>query len=495
MSTTPSTTPTKSPVFLGVQMTPKAACIAAVTDDGNILTEVTSPYATAQLPNPKGIFEQDPNVWWEAVRLGIGHTLGKLRQCVASSSQLKAISVCGQPGDLVILDRSLRVFRPAILAVDARAADQIIPLNRLGKEHRTKLGLTFQPTDPLAKMVWIKEHEPDLYDNAVFCHQVDYIVMMLTSLPPVTEYSLAALTGCDSIAEAWPDWIDYDMHLGVRERLPVLRPQGTPVGNVSKAASAACGLPLSMQVVLGTTSSTAGFLSSGARKVGDCYTSLDENMTIHGISTHMVPHPQVFASRLPGRRWYYSTKCVAGAAWMNAWFDEETRKNIMPQAEASLPTEYIAYPNVTGGETFPFNSSTAEGFITPATDNHIVQFAACLQGTALFERLCYRKLQKLMELSSNGDVYAGGPWNRYDFWMQCRADILSRTLRRMHATNGVTFGAAMLAAAGSHFPDLEKTSQTMVRIDKSFYPDSEKQEAYNECFQTFLEMMEQQGYA
>ncbi|MGL4942533.1 MAG: FGGY family carbohydrate kinase [Thermoguttaceae bacterium] len=489
-----SSTPTKLPVFLGVEMTPTGANIAAVTEAGEILAEVVAPYTSIQIGNSKTVREQDPQVWWDAVRMGLGQMIGKLRTLVASAAQLKAVCVCGVPGDILILDRNRSPLRPAILAADARAVDQIVSLSYIGQEHRRKLGTTFHPTDPLAKIAWIKENEPDLYDNAIFCHQADYIAMMLTSGSLVTEYSLATLTGCDSITEAWPDWIDYEMHLGVRERLPSLKPLGTQIGPVSKQASGLTGLPPSVVVILGASADTAGFLSSGVKKIGDCHTVIDKHISIHGISTKMQTHNQIQWYRLPGQRWYFATRCVTGAEWASVWFNEETTRAIRAKAEEALPTEYIAYPNVTGGETFPFTSNTAEGFITPATDNHAVQFAACLQGTAFFERLCYRRLQKIVDLPASGaDIYTSGVLSRDDFWMQCRADVTARTNRRMQATNGVTFGAAIIAASHHHH-GIDKASAAMVHIDRSFYPDTAKHALYNEHFQTFVDMMEQQGY-
>lgn len=489
-----SSTPITSPVFLGVQMTPSGVNIAAVSEEGEILAEVSSPYTSIQIGNSRTVHEQDPTVWWNAVRMGLGQMIGKLRTLITGAAQLKAICISGTPGDLVILDRRYEPIRPAILASDARGVDQIVPLSYVGQEHRRKLGMVFQPTDPLAKIVWIKENEPDLYDNAIFCHQVDYIVRMLTGAPLVTEYSLATLTGCDPVAEHWPDWIDYEMHLGVRERLPVLKPLGTPIGTIARQVSSTTGLPTTMIVVLGSSADTAAFLSSGAKKIGDCHTILDDRIAIHGICMKMATHPQILWYRLPGQRWYFATRCATGTEWVRAWFNDETRQSAREQVAENLPTDYIAYPNVAGGETFPFFSTVAEGFITPATANHAVQYAACLQGTAFFELLCYRKLQKIVDLPPSGsDVYTSGPWSRDDFWMQCRADVTARTNRRMQATNGVTFGAAMIAAA-HHHRGLDKASSAMIHIDHSFYPDTEKHAIYIEHFEGFVSMMEQQGY-
>lgn len=493
-----SESPTTAAVFIGVHLDADRVHVSAITEDGSLLAESSSAYTATVQPNAiKEHLELDPEIWWNATRLALGHLVSQIRGKVASPSQLKAVSVCGNPGDLVILDRNGNPLVAAILAQDARATDQVRSLNFHGQEHCELMGFQFKASDPLTKIAWIKENLPELYENAFFVHQADFVVGRLKGRPDVTEFSLAMKTGSDLLEETWPDWLDYDMHLGVRERLPRLVPLGEKVGTVSSKASSATGLPTGMAVVMGTTAATASFLASGAKQPGDFYTVLGSGMTINGISPKMIrdPHGLIRIFKLPGRIWFFAVESRTGAEWVNVWFTEGSFAELEIAAQKLLPTEYLAYPNVKKGETFPFNASSAEGFISPATDNRIVQFASCLQGTAMFERYCYQKLNHLAEIKeSQGDIYSGGPWSGSDSWMQCRADVTGRVNRRMTGRGGAAFGAAMMAAMGGFYGSLEEAAEAMIKTESVFFPDPERVTRYNELYQSFRDLMEEQGY-
>ncbi|MDR1140362.1 MAG: hypothetical protein LBL62_01630 [Planctomycetaceae bacterium] len=490
--------PTHDAVFIGVHLAADSTHVSAVTEHGTILAETKSAYTATSSPNTvKGQLELNPEIWWDATRLALGQMVNQLRTKVAAPNQLKAISVCSDPGAVLTVNRKGNPLLPAILAEDTRGIDYAKSLNYHGQEHCAKMGFQFQAVSPLAKIAWIKENQPELYENACFVHQTDYIIGKLKGIPDVTEYSLAMKTGCDMIDECWPDWLDYDMHLGVRERLPRLVPLGEKVGTISQNASSSTGLPVGMTVIMGTTSATAQFLASGARKLGDFNTVFHNGTTISGISPKMIhdSQGQIQIFKLLDHAWFFSVESKTGAEWINDWFSEKTFQELEALAQTLLPTTYLAYPNVKKGETFPFVSGSAEGFISPATDNQTVQFASCLQGTAMFERYCYQKLNKLAEMKENqGDIYSGGEWSSSDSWMQCRADVTGRVNRRMVGRGGAAFGAAMIAAMGGIFHSLEDTAEAMLSTETMFFPNSEHVALYSELYANFCRLMEEQGY-
>lgn len=493
-----SETPTNSAVFIGVHLASDRVNVSAVTEQGDILIQTTAPYSATKNPDvPKGRLELNPEVWWDATRLALGHLISQLRTKVASPSQLKAISVCCNPGAILTIDKNGSPLLPAILKEDQRAIDFVKSLNYHGQEHCQRLGIHFTAESPLTKIAWIKDSFPELYEEARFIHQADFIIGRLKGTADVTEYSTSLLTGCDVLDECWPDWLDYDMHLSVRERLPQLCPLGKKVGTICSKASSATGLPTGMAVVMGTTAHTASFLASGARNPGDSHTVLDDTLSFNGISTRMIrdPHNQIKVYKLPDHAWFFSVESRTGAEWVKGWFSDSSFEDLEKESHHLLPTNYLAYPNVRKGETFPFHTSSAEGFISPATDNRTVQFASCLQGTAMFERYCYQRLDKLANIKENpGDIYSGGEWSSSDAWMQCRADVTGRVNRRMVGRGGAAFGAAIMAALGSFFENLEQTAEAMIKVEAVFFPNPELLSQYTELFGNFCELMVEQGY-
>ncbi len=491
-------TTTKLAIFLGVHLAHDRVVAVAVDENGQELVQSAAAYNIQAAPAlPKGHVEQNPEIWWDATRLALGHLTSQLRSASVSPSQLRGISVSGVPGILIVQDREGKILCPAMMDTDSRAVEQLPKLNMLGQDHCRRMGFQFRSDDAIAKIAWVKDNLPEMYEIATFVHQADYVLGKLKGAPDVTEFSIASKTGCDLIDENWPDWLDYDMHLGVRERLPRLTHLGEVVGKLCPAAASATGLPQGVPVVMGTATETAAFLASGARKLGDFYFDLDDRISICGITKKLIsyPHHLVQMSKLPDRTWFFATESVTGADWIKVWFKDTSLEIIETGARKLLPTDYLAYPNAKKGETFPFFTNSAEGFISPATDNREVQFASCLQGTGFFERMCYEKIDKLAEMqNSAGDVYTGGPWSKYDAWMQCRADITGRVNRRTLTKGGPAFGTAVIAAIGSHFKKFEAAADMMVHVEESFFPNPDRMGAYNDKYTQFLSVMESQGY-
>ena len=486
-----------SQCFLGVNLDDTKVSAMAVSDGGQILAESSCDFEQTKPHSVKGYIEQSSETWWQSACHALGHLTTQLRQRNCELDRLKGISISSHPGSIAIINNAGESIYSAIMASDARGDEQAERLNIIGLDHVRKVGRPFRSTDAIAKIVWFKEAEPDLYENAMFVHQADYIAGKLKGCTDVTDPSLASTTGCDPFDNCWPDWLDYDMHMSVRERLPRFAQTGQLVGYVTLDAARSTGLPPKLPVIQGCNSQTAAFLSSGVKKTGDFYMIFDETMRIDGITRQMIHYPQniVTMNPLPEKQWFFSTQSNTGTEWINVWFSEPYAEENIAQVDGFLPTKYLAFPNVRRGEIFPFYSNSAEGFISPATDNRLVQFAACIQGTTFIERMIYRKIDTMTENSDDiGDIYTFGPWCRSDKWMQCRADATERIVHRLPETHRADFGAAVVAAMGTKFRSLKDASESMVHIDQSFYPNPERTSIFKEYYAEFQTTMEEQGY-
>jgi len=161
-------------------------------------------------------------------------------------------------------------------------------------------------------------------------------------------------------------------------------------------------------------------------------------------------------------------------------------------AAPRLPSERIAYPLARTGERFPFRSDTAQGFCVPEPDGPADRYAACLQGVALLERLCYQVLDGVAGTSGQA-VYNTGGGSRSDVWLQCRAHATGRAMHRPACAESA-FGAAVLAAAGLTGAGLAETIQQMVRIEKTFTPEPARSVQYDDLFGRFCDQLRKRGY-
>jgi xylulokinase len=163
-------------VYAGVDI--GTSGVKTVLVDGNLRQIAT---ATAQLslsrPHP-GWSEQQPDDWWEAVCATLDQLATSHGKAMAA---LEGIGLSGQMLGTVLLDRSDRPVRPAILWNDGRAVAECAIL----RERLPELGRR-GCTDPdpgfgAPKLLWLAHHEPETIDRTEWLLlPKDYIRLKLT---------------------------------------------------------------------------------------------------------------------------------------------------------------------------------------------------------------------------------------------------------------------------------------------------------------------------
>ena len=146
-----------SPVLAGIDVGTTAVKGVAIDEAGTVLARAEAGYPLAT-PRP-GWVEQDPEDWWRAAESVLG---------AAARAGRRARLDSGSPGQmhgLVALDGADRVLRPAILWNDQRTAAQCAQIEQtVGLERLLELtGNRALPGFTAPKLLWLREHEPDLW--------------------------------------------------------------------------------------------------------------------------------------------------------------------------------------------------------------------------------------------------------------------------------------------------------------------------------------------
>lgn len=238
--------------------------------DGVLRHERTIPLTTM---HQGGYMEQDPESWWTAFvqmcrdwdALGVG---GKQIRCVAFSGQMQ---------DLIAVDSDGAPLRPAILYSDSRAGVQAESLlaQITEREMKRRTGNHFDGTFPLAKMAWMREHEPDKYDQSRYFlfGSKDYVILKLTG-KAVTDPTTASTVGLmDAASRQWvTEWTEaLQMDAG---KLPAIIPSVGLVGTVTPEASRLTGLSTDTRVLAGAGDAGSSTLGAGVMAEGDMYVYL-----------------------------------------------------------------------------------------------------------------------------------------------------------------------------------------------------------------------------
>jgi sugar (pentulose or hexulose) kinase len=480
---------------LGLDIGDIGATALLADADGRVHSEHFVPFAPPPEINllPPGFLEQSPESWWSAAAGSLRSVVESLAAIGESPESVTAIAVSFTDGAVVALGESGKPLRPAIAAQDTRAAHEAGECNTCGVALTDKLGFTFTSAHALPKIMWLAKHEPQVfYDTAFFLHPGDYIVGRLTGDFGLSDTSGALSAGYDPVDHRWPAFIE--SALGVPAGcFPRIVSSGLIIGEVSRACSHETGLAPSTPVVAGVCGDVAEFLASGAAAEGEWNLHVASGITIRGASGSLIKDPEnrTWCRMHPQDGWILMGECNSGAAFAEKLFHGRNHAELCAYAPMYSPTDMIVYPLVAKGERLPFANPGAEGFIIGQPRDSRELFTAYLEGAAYMERWC---LEVFGELGAKiGDtVFSTGAVQNAE-WMQVRASVLNRRVV-CPRHEGRAFGAAVLAASGTFYSDIETSARALSLPAETAEPDPMLVDSYLNRYGRLREACARRGY-
>lgn len=487
----------QQPLVLGLDVGTQGARVLAVGAEGDVLAAASRRLETGgeALPaghasDANGWSEQDPEAWWAAARACLHEVAGAV-----GPERVACIAVTSTSGTVVPVDAGGRPLRPAILYNDGRAVEEAAEVQTAGRTLADRLGYAFQPSFALPRLLWLRRHEPEVFERtACFLHAADFLVMRLTGEVGLSDSSNALKTGYDLQELRWGEWIERDLGIPLA-KLPRVVAPGDAIGSICQAAEQETGLRAGTPVAAGATDGTAAFLASGAVSPGEWNSTLGTTLVVRGVSAELVRDPlgRLYCHRHPEGYWLPGGASSTGGEWMERRFQGADWPALDRRALEVSPTDLTVYPLDRRGERLPFVDPMAEGFVeAPANAGPEALYAAHLEGTACVERWVFEVMESL-GVPVGPRVFATGGGARSREWLQIRADLLGRTLVRPRVVEAA-FGAALLAASRTLHPSLSEAVRSMVRADVEIPPRPGMRDAYDALYARFREACARRGY-
>lgn len=475
-------------LYIGIDLGTSACKLLLVDSEGAVLNAVTREYPISY-PHP-GWSEQEPEDWWNAVKLGVPELLRGF-----DASKVAGIGAGGQMHGLVALDAEGRVLRPAILWNDSRTSGAVRFLNEeIGREFLSEhtANIAFAGfTAP--KLLWMRENEPALFARIrSIMLPKDYIVFKLTGKRS-SDYSDASGTLLlDVEHRRW----DAEMCriCGVDGScLPELHESYESVGTLLPGAAAELGLPEGVTVCAGAGDNAAAAVGTGAVGEGRCNISLGTSGTIFissekfGVDPNNALHS--FAHADGG---YHLMGCMLSAAACNAWWqDGILRDGDYAAAQSAIPEESLGRNRVfflpyLMGERSPINDTNARGTFTGMTMDTTRgdMTLAVLEGVAFAIRDSFEVARSIGVEIPRSFICGGG--SRSALWRRIMANVLGIPLDIPATEQGPGYGAAMLAmVACGEFASVKEAAAALVRVTDTVEPERELAERYDERYSRF----------
>jgi xylulokinase len=458
-------------------------------------------------PRP-GWVEQNPNDWWEAFVVSTKKVISSGK---VDPSRIIGISFSGHMMAGIPVDRQGRVLQKRVfLWADHRSQAQAeFVKERLGWEnfyHRTGGGMEIA-LYPIAKILWLKENEPETYKRTYkFLGTKDLLMHRLTGRF-VTDFSDASNTGLlDLERKTWAT--DMVAEVGIDDtKLPdEILPSNTNVGTIQREVSQETGLKQGTPVILGGGDVSCAALGAGVVEEGSVYNYIGSASWLAMASSrpvfddkmrpftlcHVVPNMYVvqLATFSAGvvYEWVRDQIC-----WLEAAGAERLGQNpfdwMSQEAATSIPGSHglIFLPNLRPGGA-PHNDLKARGALLGLTLAHKREdiLRAALEGITFNIRLLCEALENQAGTSFQEIRMIGGG-SKSGLWREIEASILNKRIATLSAQQEAnSLGAAITAGVAlGVFESFEKAAQQFIEVREITHPKDEMREIYDRQFLLF----------
>ena len=473
--------------LMGIDIGSSRCKVAVYAENGTLITSSEASYDVKR--GEKGRFELDSFLVEQALYKAIKNSSDTHTwKPIHAHDSITAISV-GSFGEAVVpLDKDGEILGPSIFSHDQRRKESISRFSEMGDEKFYAINgniLGYSYTYP--KLVWYKEDAPELYSRIwKVLSWADFLVFRLSGID-ATNFCHANRT---LLFDLWKeDWSSELIEVGGLDRniLADVVPPGTVIGTILPHMGRSLGLNNDVKIIVGGHDQCLNALGAGAIKGGDSVTGIG-TVECTTVIFDSIPDPKVMLNLNLGIehhtvRGKYVTFIHNQAGALQTWFLHAFTRELQEKGlsekeildyltlEAPIsPTNLIFLPFVEpSGAPLFLPSGNGLFYGINATTKRGAMYRALLEGETMFFLEAFKRLEE-HGIYIN-DILTTGGGSRSDFWLQIKADILQRPVKRAKYRESGTAGAAMIAGiATSTYSTVEEAVNVFSGTEKSFTP-------------------------
>ncbi len=423
---------------------------ALLCDEHHRIHGIARAPLTAQRPQALWS-EQDPQHWIDACERVMLALAAEHPQAMA---QVRAMGLSGQMHGAVLMDKTGKVLRPALLWNDGRSAAQCDHLTRAVPTLSAITGNLAMPGFTAPKVQWVREHEPQVFaQTSLILLPKDYLRWHLSG-EAVSDMSDASGTlWLDVGARVWSDTMLAACDLGV-SHMPRLVEGSALAAQLKPALAARWGLPRNVVIAGGGGDNAASAVGMGCVAPGQGFVSLGTSGVIFVAGATFAPNPakalHAFCHALP-QRWHQMSVMLSAASaltWAARILGLADEATLLQQAESLGEAQRESAPvflPYLSGERSPHNNPNLQATWHGMTHDHQTADLAyaVVEGVSLGLRDgwdSFGATPPAQQLSAVG----GGARSRW--WLQQLASTLNVSIVQHEGGEaGGALGAARLA--------------------------------------------------
>lgn len=420
-------------------------------------------------------------------------------QAVGISSQGEAFTAVGADG---------RFLTNAMVSFDTRAADYARTWSReFGREALYEItGHTAHPMFTVFKLLWLREHQPDIWKQTRYFYCFEELVQHRLGLEPAISFPLAGRTMLFNVRRH--DWDESILSAIGLESTKLARPlpAGSIVGTIPQNRARELGFAEKTIVVTGGHDQPCGALGAGV---------LDSGKAMYGMGTVECICP-AFKSPVFSKDLFKSNLCtydytangmyttvafsLTGGNLLRWYRDEWAGEEVRAAGKQGVSPYQVILKNMPSKpsklQVLPYFTPTGTPYFDTETSAAILGLRL---GTKRPEVLRALLEGVTLEMKLNVEILEGSDIHIHDFiaigggarsreLTQLKADVLNRPITTVAVTEAGCLGAAMLAWNALTDEGLKSIAERWVRPISTLEPNPEHTGFYNEKFRNYKEL-------
>jgi xylulokinase len=490
--------------LLGIDIGTTGCKAGLLNEEGHLLNLAYREYQIVRLQ--PGWAEFDSFLVWGKVKEVITEVARS-----ASHDPVKALCVtsCGEAMTPVSADRE--ILGNSILGLDSRGEEycQVVS-SSIGQEELYAINGNILGTSYSApKLAWIRDHEPDLFNQADLFLLWSGLVGFLLGGEPACDPSLASRTLLfDFKVDDWSKSLLEAFGLPLYS-LPRIVPPGTLIGQVKKNIADELGFRGEVDIIVGGHDQCCTALGVGVTQPGQATYSMGTFICITPVHT-LQPNPCLLKNGINVEHhvlkdlyvsFIYNASGGALLRWARDTFAQREKIELAKQNQdvydllmmemPDEPTGLLVLPHFApcGPPSFEADTSGVILGLTLETER-----GELIKG--LLEGMTFYFKEGIDLIAESGltiqEYRATSGGSKSAQWLQLSADILGQPIAQVAVSECGVLGAAILAGVGSGvFSSAVETARRVVRVNRVFEPRPEKYSFYQERLGLYKQLVPQ----
>ena len=352
--------------------------------------------------------------------------------------------------------------------------------------------------DPISKIIWVRDNEPDVYERtSKFLDVKGYLIYKATGeyVTSWDEANLLWLADTRSGRVKWHERLVRKYGLDL-EMLPTIMKSTEIAGRLTRDAARDLGLPEGLPVVVGAGDMPAAAIGSGAVGEGEIhiYIGTSDWVAAH-VSKRIVDVSNYIgsiASGIPGMYLLVAEQEIAAGAleWIMSLLGMDSNYALVEElVEDSEPgSSGILFMPWMYGERAPIDDPYIRGGFLNLSINSSKGdiLRSVMEGVAFNIKWVYHRVEKLTRVNKEVNIVGGG--SLFDEWCRIIASAIGRRVRRiMDPQDAVLRGSSVIAAKAIGHIDHISDAVAKFRVEREFEPEERLSKVYERLFRYYRE--------